>query len=593
MIWDILEIEKTEDLDAIKKAYAKKLAENHPEENPQKFQEIQHAYQAAVTYAKRANKGRTAPPKQNWKESHWQSEQADPRQNEQAIAGQYEQTRAKQSGQSSTSPSHQARSSRPQQSSTDQPDQARPSQPEQTSPSQAHQEQYKELYKEFHSDKKKNSGEVFGPDSGDDPKSGIPDYKKKSERQADYEKYKSIFQNEPADPEHTQELIKNLHSEIPEYIRNIGKQTESSFEAAKKLEQKEHMKKVLCLFEPDSKENYTKETKSLLTSDLFRAIALQDEFAKELKKLIGYNNFKHIKLILILQKEYSNLRQEYRDSMVAGEMDDFFTHIKKSYRKTKTAKIKVCLGIAVAIYIVVTLLRSAYLHSDGYMLRNAPDKVYVASLVKQHYGIEIDPEAILVETIDNPYQLNDSDKDRVRNYLMQYSAGESTINWNGLYTTNMDNPDQTSFNLEQEILDYYIDGNLEQYKNSDEVVVNSQGKTILPYEMNLFNKDLKVIDKQLFLKADRKEVEVFVDSFSEFIADMFRDPVVLSRDTQFEFTIYLYYPGKSSISDYLDRSSSVGKGSEETVITVSAKEHKIDLEDLKTQWMKSIEESEE
>ncbi len=561
MIWDILEIEKTEDLDAIKKAYAKKLAENHPEENPQKFQEIQHAYQAAVTYAKRANKGRTAPPKQNWKESQWQSEQADPRQNEQAIAWQYEQTRAKQSGQTSTSPSH--------------------------------QEQYKELYKEFHSDKKKNSGEVFGPDSGNDPKSGIPDYKKKSERQADYEKYKSIFQNEPADPEHTQELIKYLHSEIPEYIRNIGKQTESSFEAAKKLEQKEHMKKVLCLFEPDSKENYTKETKSLLTSDLFRAIALQDEFAKELKKLIGYNNFKHIKLILILQKEYSNLRQEYRDSMVAGEMDDFFTHIKKSYRKTKTAKIKICLGIAVAIYIVVTLLRSAYLHSDGYMLRNAPDKVYVASLVKQHYGIEIDPEAILVETIDNPYQLNDSDKDRVRNYIMQYSAGESTINWNGLYTTNMDNPEQTSFNLEQEILDYYIDGNLEQYKDSDEVVVNSQGKTILPYEMNLFNKDLMVIDKQLFLKADRKEVEVFVDSFSEFIADLFRDPVVLSRDTQFEFTIYFYYPGKSSISDYLDRSSSVGKRSEETVITVSAKEHEIDLEDLKTQWMKSIEESEE
>lgn len=589
MIWDILEIEKTENLDVIKKAYAKKLAENHPEENPQKFQEIQQAYQAALTYAKRANKGRTVPPKQNWKESQWQSEQTDPSQKEQAIAWQHEQTRAKQSRQTSTSPSYQARSSQPQQSSTNQPDQARPSQPEQTSPSQAHQEQYKET----NSYKNEYSFEEFRPGSGNNTKSGIPNYKKKSERQGDYEKYKSIFQNEPADPEHTRELIKNLHIEIPEYIKNIGEQTESSFEAAKKQEQKEHMKKVLRLFETDNNENYTTEKKRLLTSDLFRAIALQEEFAKELKKLIGYNNFKHIKLILILQKEYSNLRQEYRDSMVAGEMDDFFTHIKKSYRKTKTAKIKVCLGIATAICIAVILLRSAYLHSDGYMLRNAPDKVYVADLVKQHYGIEIEPETILVETIDNPYQLKNSDKDRVRNYIMQYSVGESTINWNGLYTTNMDNPDQTSFNLEQEILDYYIDGKLEQYKDSDEVVVNSQGKTILPYEMNLFNKDLKVIDKQLFLKADRKEVEVFVDSFSEFITDLFRDPVVLSRDTQFEFTIYFYYPGESSISDYLDRSSSYGKGSEETVITVSAKEHEIDLEDLKSQWMKSIEESEE
>lgn len=555
MFWDILEISKTDDLDVIKKAYAKRLAENHPEENPQKFQEIQQAYQAAVSYAKRANKGRTVLPKQNRKESQWQSEQTDPRQTDQAFAWQYDQARTKQSGQTST------------------------------------RQAYQEEYKEPRSKEKENSYE--GPGNGNETKSGIPDYKKKSEWQAEYEKYKSIFQNEPADPEHTQELIKNLHSEIPEYIKNAGKQTETSFEAAKKQEQKEHMKKVLRLFETDNKENYTTEAKGLLTSDLFRAIALQDEFAKELKKLIGYNNFKHIKLILILQKEYSNLRQEYKVSTVAGEMDDFFTHIKKSYRKTKTAKIKIYLGVAVAIYIAVTLLRSAYLHSDGYMLRNAPDKVYVAELVKQQYGIEIDPEVILVETVDNPYQLNNSDKSRARNYWMRYSVGESIINWNGLYTTNMDTPDQTSFNLEQEILNYYIDGSLEQYKDSDEVVVNSQGKTILPYEMNLFNKDQQVIEKQLFLKADGKDVEAFADSFSEFITDLFRDPVVLSRDTQFQFTIYLYYPGENGLFDYSDRNDIFREGPEETVITVSAKEHEIDLEGLKTQWMKSIEESED
>jgi len=43
----------------------------------------------------------------------------------------------------------------------------------------------------------------------------------------------------------------------------------------------------------------------------------------------------------------------------------------------------------------------------------------------------------------------------------------------------------------------------------------------------------------------------------------------------------------------LNRNSSFGKGTEETVIILSAKEHEIDLEALKTQWMKSIEESEE
>lgn len=573
MFWDILEIDITDDLGVIKKAYAKKLAENHPEENPLEFQEIQQAYQAAVAYAKRTNGGRTVVPKQNWKESQWQPERTSKKQDDQKVAWQYDQARAKQSEQTSTRQSNQERSSQPQQTSSWQDN--------------------LEEYKEPHTKDKEESCEEFRPESGNDTKSGKPDYKKKSEWQADYEKYKSLFQNEPAELEHTQELIKNLHSEIPEYIKNIGEQTESSFEAAKKQEQKEHMKKVLRLFETDNNEKYTPETKSLLTSDLFRAIAIQDEFAKELKKLIGYNNFKHIKLILILQKEYSNLRQEYRDSIVVGEMDDFFTHIKKSYRKTITAKIKVYLGLAVAIYIVVFLIRSAYLHSDGYMLRNAPDKVYVADLVKQRYGIEIDPELVQVETTDNPYQLKNSDKDRVKNYWMQYALEDTTINWKGLYTTDMDNPDQTSFNLEQEILNYYIDSNLEQYKESDGVVVNSQGKAMLPYEMNLFNKDQQIINKQLYVKAEGKDVEAFINSFSELIMDLFGNPVVLSRATQFQFTIYFYYPGENNFIDYSNKNDIMREVPKETVITLSAKEHEIDLEELKAQWLKSVEESEE
>lgn len=51
-IWEILEIDATKDIKLIKKAYAKKTKQFHPEENPEEFKIIQEAYQMAINYAK-------------------------------------------------------------------------------------------------------------------------------------------------------------------------------------------------------------------------------------------------------------------------------------------------------------------------------------------------------------------------------------------------------------------------------------------------------------------------------------------------------------------------------------------------------------
>jgi hypothetical protein len=51
-IWDILGVEETCDLSAIKKAYARKLKIHHPEDDPQGFQTLKEAYDSAVQYAK-------------------------------------------------------------------------------------------------------------------------------------------------------------------------------------------------------------------------------------------------------------------------------------------------------------------------------------------------------------------------------------------------------------------------------------------------------------------------------------------------------------------------------------------------------------
>ncbi|QAA33420.1 J domain-containing protein [Clostridium manihotivorum] len=52
--WEILEIEPTEELSVIKKAYAKKLKVYHPEDDPEGFQKLREAYDNALKYAKKS-----------------------------------------------------------------------------------------------------------------------------------------------------------------------------------------------------------------------------------------------------------------------------------------------------------------------------------------------------------------------------------------------------------------------------------------------------------------------------------------------------------------------------------------------------------
>ena len=52
-IWDILGVPKESDLKTIKKAYAKLLKENNPEDNAEEYQKLREAYDEAIKYKKR------------------------------------------------------------------------------------------------------------------------------------------------------------------------------------------------------------------------------------------------------------------------------------------------------------------------------------------------------------------------------------------------------------------------------------------------------------------------------------------------------------------------------------------------------------
>lgn len=62
--WDILGIPPASDLSAVKKAYAKKLRIHHPEDDPEGYQRLREAYDAAVKAIKAAERRRAGPPEQ-------------------------------------------------------------------------------------------------------------------------------------------------------------------------------------------------------------------------------------------------------------------------------------------------------------------------------------------------------------------------------------------------------------------------------------------------------------------------------------------------------------------------------------------------
>lgn len=60
-IWKILGIDPTQDLKAIKKAYASLSVKYHPEDHPEEFRQLNDAYKAAVKYAKGSLTAQTIP----------------------------------------------------------------------------------------------------------------------------------------------------------------------------------------------------------------------------------------------------------------------------------------------------------------------------------------------------------------------------------------------------------------------------------------------------------------------------------------------------------------------------------------------------
>lgn len=64
--WDILQIERTDETRAIKRAYAKQLKQNRPDEKPQAFQQLHDAYKQALAWAEQHQETSPPPAMEGW-----------------------------------------------------------------------------------------------------------------------------------------------------------------------------------------------------------------------------------------------------------------------------------------------------------------------------------------------------------------------------------------------------------------------------------------------------------------------------------------------------------------------------------------------
>ena len=62
--WSILGIDPTNDVSAIKKAYAIKLKIYHPEDDPEGFQKLREAYEGAIKQSRNSHKRHVQEPSQ-------------------------------------------------------------------------------------------------------------------------------------------------------------------------------------------------------------------------------------------------------------------------------------------------------------------------------------------------------------------------------------------------------------------------------------------------------------------------------------------------------------------------------------------------
>lgn len=527
-MWEVLGITATHDIKKIKRAYAKMLTKYHPEDNPEKFLEIQEAYKYAIRYAKNSNdynydgNKNIAFPKVTEKKEE-KAEKAE----EKTGDIQTEISQKKIIFEKSVE-EVEGKTEEPQQKIVKNKTTFEKPLEEQkvgTETPKTEIEQKKIIFE-------KSTEEVEG--EAEESKQKI--VQKKTVYQKVAEKEIEQQREEQQDTQEHQDAQEKQTDQIPDYIKTI------TIEKSEEIISKERKIMNQYINRITDSLNYKKRSEVLkmvqfLNSDEFYEIALRKEFYKELSRELKRKYSGNVIILKTLKNVYESMNflgNEDLDINIITVLEERISILEQ--REVENTK-KVAKWVICALTVGIILISIIVNRWNKIQIENKiPNANEICSLIKEQYSVDIPPESVHDDNIiEDLYQKNKSNEKSFYCSIAYMSNEGDKIRFNSLFRESMDTASETVFDFERQLCREYIEKYLNDYIDKD---ITSSANMLDSFYIG----DGTQIYKQFDITEE--QIDSFVDKFYEFKEAYWSEIPVNSRDTEYIFTVHFYNGGE-------------------------------------------------
>ena len=332
-----------------------------------------------------------------------------------------------------------------------------------------------------------------------------------------------------------EEEKEKLESEeaLPEYIVKLGDADIHKLKAEDIKKYVELLKEQLT--RKKGKENLN-EIEHLFDTIRFRAALYMKEFHVKLRNETKYISKWNQDVLQLLLKKISQLMNEESGQ----SLKELYFYLEAHVDKKEGPKyLFIMLAIIAGVFFSIWCLYSG---SDGYILKNSPQPQEVCEIVYEKYGIQIEPEDIIMQYVENRNIATRENNPKVVEYRISYEEGEKFYTFSGIYLPR--EKSKITFDLEEDIIAEYAKEYLdcEFYPN-----------------WNVLLMEGFLVKAQI---EDTEEKEAFVEQFKVMLDNLFHDSRMKNSDYIFLVDVAIDEVADSVIlsldkNDYVEKCSTL------------------------------------
>jgi len=331
------------------------------------------------------------------------------------------------------------------------------------------------------------------------------------------------------------EKLEETEELLPEYITKLGGTDIHELKAEDIKKYVELLKEQLT--RKKGKENLN-EIEHLFDTIRFRAALYMKEFHVKLRNETKYISKWNQDVLQLLLKKISQLMNEESGQ----SLKELYFYLEAHVDKKEGQKyLFIMLAIIAGVFFSIWCLYSG---SDGYILKNSPQPQEVCEIVYEKYGIQIDPEDIIMQYVENRNIATRENNPKVVEYRISYEEGEKFYTFSGIYFPR--EKSKITFDLEEDIIAEYAKEYLdcEFYPN-----------------WNVLFMEGFLVKTQI---ADTEEKEAFVEQFKVMLDNLFHDSRMKNSDYVFLFDVAIDEVADSVIlsldkNDYVEKCSTLSE----------------------------------